>query len=316
MSKVELTLVVSVFNEAEMLSLFWEETKKVLQNIGVPWEVIFVDDGSVDSSRNILDAILAEQYPVMVITLSRNFGHEAAMLAGIDHSQGNAVICLDADLQHPPVHIPEMLAQQHAGYKIVHMVRDSSVGLNWFHQVTSRLFYKILNVISPKDFLINASDFFLLDRRVCELLRHEYRERTRFLRGIIQTVGFNRRSVSFVAPCRAAGKSKYSFRQLCDLSVSALAGFSRLPLRLALLFGVVCGIFSVVVGIYTIIMKMLGSVISGYTTIVVLTSFVFSVQLFILGIIGEYLGLLFEEVKGRPIYIVESSVKARAHVTF
>jgi polyisoprenyl-phosphate glycosyltransferase len=315
MKQVDLSIVVSVFNEADILPAFWEETCRVLQDVDIVWEVIFVDDGSVDSSRRILADIVAGEKQVQVVTLSRNFGHEAAMLAGIDHSLGNAVVCLDADLQHPPELIPRMLDQHHSGYKIVHMVREDNLGLGWSQKLKSRLFYAILNRLSPEGFMVNASDFFLLDRRVCTLLQQEYRERARFLRGIIQTVGFTKTSLSFIAPHRAAGESKYSFVQLCNLSISALATFSRLPLRLALLLGVVCGFFSVGVGFYSLFMKMIGNVISGYTTIVVLISFLLAVQLFILGILGEYLGLIFEEVKGRPIYIVESSVRTDNHVT-
>ncbi|HAD03424.1 MAG: glycosyl transferase family 2 [Desulfuromonadales bacterium GWD2_61_12] len=314
MKQVELSLVVSVFNEAEMLPLFWAETWSILQGLPGSWEVVFVNDGSSDGSGELLAEIAAGKERVRIVNLSRNFGHEAAMLAGIDHCRGNAVICLDADLQHPPALIPEMLAQHRAGKRIVHMVREDSVERSWSQQLKSRLFYVVLNGLSPEGFVANASDFFLLDRRVCEVLRQEYRERARFLRGIIQTVGFSKSSISFVAPRRAAGNSKYSFLQLCNLSISALATFSRLPLRLALLLGVICGLFSIGVGIYSLIMKMmLGNVISGYTTIVVLISFLFAVQFFVLGIIGEYLGFIFEEVKRRPIYVVESCLEKSAH---
>lgn len=315
MKQVDLSLVVSVFNEAEMLPTFWLETRRVLENLPGTWEVIFVNDGSTDASVDLLEELAAGKDRVRVVNLSRNFGHEAAMLAGIDHCRGNAVICLDADLQHPPALIPEMLAEHRAGQRIVHMVRAESVGLGWSQKIKSRCFYAVLNALSPEGFIASASDFFLLDRRVCELLRQEYRERTRFLRGIIQTVGFAKTTITFVAPRRTAGMSKYSFLQLCNFSLSALATFSRLPLRLALFLGVVCGLFSVGVGIYSLIMKlMLGNVITGYTTLVVLISFLFAVQLFILGIIGEYLGFIFEEVKRRPIYVVESCWEKNNHV--
>jgi dolichol-phosphate mannosyltransferase len=186
------------------------------------------------------------------------------------------------------------------------MVRQESAGPEWFSRLRSRLFYKVLNLVSPGGFTVNASDFFLLDHRVCELLRKEYRERARFLRGIVQVVGFARASLPFEAPSRVAGTTKYSTLRLVDVSITAMATFSRLPLRLALVLGLLCGGFSLVVGIYSLVMKAIGHVSPGYTTIVVLVSFMFAAQFVVLGIIGEYLGCVFDEVKRRPIYVLES----------
>ncbi len=303
---VDFSLVVSVYNEAQVLPIFWEEVSRQLVAIGCSCEVIFVNDGSTDGSLGVLQKILADSSRVRIVSLSRNFGHEAAMLAGIDSSRGQAVICLDADLQHPPSYIPRLLEEHRNGNLIVHMVRTETVGATWYGNVRSRLFYRLINVLSPEGFVPNASDFFLIDRRVCDLLRKDFRERTRFLRGIIQVVGFPKKTIPFTAPLRAAGKSKYNFFRLCNASIGALATFSRLPLRFGLFLGIGCGAFSVIVGVYSVVMKMLGNVITGYTTIVVLLSFVFAVQLVLLGIIGEYIGFIFEEVKRRPIYIVES----------
>lgn len=309
MPRVEVSLVVPVYNEQHSLPHFWTDAKRVLETLDCTWEVVFVNDGSVDASPEILRRIVAETPEVRVINLSRNFGHEAAMLAGIDYSRGSAVICLDADLQHPPSLIPEMLARHRDGYAIVHMVREQSLGLCWSNRLKSWLFYKLLNLISPTGFTVNASDFFLLDHKVCNLLRKEFRERSRFLRGLIQVVGFSRATLPFIAPARVAGETKYSLLQLFNVSLTALATFSRLPLRMGLLFGVICGMFSAIVGGYSIVMKIMGNVVTGYTTIVVLIAFLFAVQLIIIGIIGEYIGYIFEEVKRRPIYVLDSLIE-------
>lgn len=306
MKRVDISLVVSVYNEERALPLFWQETSLVLAGLDCSWEVLFVNDGSVDLSLEVLCDIAEVTPSVRVVNLSRNFGHEAAMLAGIDHSCGDAVICLDADLQHPPGLIPRMIATYRGGHQIVHMMRQESDGAGWLNKARSWFFYKLLNLISPEGFTINASDFFLIDRKVCDLLRRDFRERARFLRGIIQMIGFSRAVIPFAAPARIAGSTKYSLLHLLNISITALATFSRLPLRLGLLLGICCGFFSVAVGIYSIVMKMFGNVITGYTTIVVLVSFLFAVQLLILWIIGEYIGFIFEEVKQRPIYILES----------
>lgn len=313
MKQIDVSLVVSVYNEEQSLPSFWEKTLQILETLDCSCEIVFVNDGSNDGTLEILQRYLVATPNVRIVNLSRNFGHEAAMLAGIDHSRGQVVICLDADCQHPPSLIPQMLESHQAGNLIVHMVREESLEPRGKRDFKAKVFYKLLNLISPEGFILNASDFFLIDRTVCDLLQNEFRERARFLRGIIQIVGFPKTTLAFKSPPRAAGESKYSFFRLLNLSITALTTFSRLPLRIGLLLGVICGFLSAVVGIYSIIMKMLGGVITGYTTIVVLVSLLFSVQLIVLGIIGEYIGYIFEEVKRRPIYILESLIESDNH---
>lgn len=310
MDQIDVSLVVSVFNEEKPLPLFWQQTRETLETLDCSFEVIFVNDGSTDGSMQVLKGFLADAQNVRIVNLSRNFGHEAAMLAGIDHSTGQVTICLDADCQHPPALIPRMLESHREGNRVVHMVREESHDLGWWQGVKARAFYKILNLISPEGFTLNASDFFLIDRTVSDLLKVEFRERARFLRGFIQVVGFTRATIPFDAPKRASGETKYSFLRLLNLSITALATFSRMPLRLGLLLGIVFSVLSAIVGVYSIIMKILGEVITGYTTIVVLSSFLFSIQLIVLGIIGEYVGFIFEEVKRRPIYVLESLLES------
>lgn len=300
------SVVISVFNEEDNLDPLYEALARVFADRKERYELIFVDDGSTDRSVRVIEALHQRDPQVRLITLSRNFGHEAAMLAGIDHSRGDAVICMDADLQHPPEKILELLHAFAGGYEVVTMVRTNNEGSSWFGKQLSSLFYRLMNRLVAVRFEPNASDFFLLSRRVADVIRTEFRERSRFLRGLVQSIGFRRTSISFVAPARAFGRSKYSFRALFNLSIDALFSFSNLPLRLGIFAGFLSGGFSLIVLIYSVIMKFLGRAPSGYTTIVALITFLFSVQFVITGIIGEYLGLLFFETKKRPLYIVDA----------
>src|SRR3990170_585778 len=302
------SLVVSVYNEEEALPLFWKETEKVLKKLHKTYEVLFVDDGSTDESRSILRDIAKKNKSVRVIHFSRNFGHEAAMLAGIDHSHGKAVICMDADLQHPPQYIPQLLGTFAAGNEIITMTRVENKGTNWFHKFASSLFYTVLNKLSSGHITPHASDFFLISRRIADLLKNEFRERSRFLRGFIQIIGFKKTTLPYIAPRRAAGTSKYSFWKLWKLSMHAISSFSTIPLQLGTTLGAIIAGLSIAIGLYSVVMKILGFTIPGYTTIVVMISMLFAMQFFIIGMIGQYLGLLFIENKKRPIYLVESTV--------
>ncbi len=300
-----LSIIVSVYNEEQGLNLFYKDILSVLNKNNILYELIFVNDGSTDKSYNILKTLSESNKHVKMINLSRNYGHEAAMLAGIDNSCGDAVICMDADLQHPPSQIPEMLETFNKGFDVINMVRESRKDGGLFKRVSSKLFYKILNRIIKENFEPNASDFFLISKKVANILKTEFRERTRFLRGYIQIMGFNKTTLGFSAPKRVAGESKYSVFKLFLFMISTVALFSKLPLRLGIIAGVIFAIFSSVVGIYSIIMKLIGEPVPGYTTIVVLMSFMFSVLFIIIGIIGDYIGYLFDENKKRPIYLIQ-----------
>jgi polyisoprenyl-phosphate glycosyltransferase len=305
----KVSLVVSAFNEEDVLQSFWDTTKKYLNEIDVPFEVIFVNDGSHDNSLTILRRFAEENKNIRIINFSRNFGHEAAMIAGIDNSSGDVVICMDADLQHPPSKIKEMIEKYSEGHEIINMVRIDNKGARLFRRLSSSFFYYFLNKISPIRFEPHASDFFLISRRIANILKSDFRERARFLRGFIQIIGFKKATIEFTAPERAAGKSKYSLFTLFKFSINAIATFSNLPLHLGVLSGIIIGILSILIGMFSIVMKFLGFTIPGYTTIVVLVSFLFAVQLFITGMIGEYIGFLFTENKKRPIYIVEGIIR-------
>jgi polyisoprenyl-phosphate glycosyltransferase len=308
MDYVEVSIVVSVYNEDEVIGIFWKELLaeiKRSQDFPENYEVIFVNDGSTDKTEVLLDDISASGKNIRVIHFSRNFGHEAAMLAGIEHASGDAIICMDSDLQHPPSCLTEMFAKYKQGYEIINMKRIDRGDGKFLMNLCSKSFYRILNHLSGSNFEPDASDFFLISGRVAKIIFEQYGERTRFLRGLIQNVGFKRTSIEYDSPRRPAGKTKYSFTRLFFLSFSAIASFSHIPLRLGLGIGVLFGLLSFIIGVYSLITYFLGDPVSGYTTIVVLLSFGFSLLFIVIGIIGEYIGYVFSEVKKRPMFIID-----------
>lgn len=298
-----LTVVVSVYNEEAALPLCHERLTEVLRESGRDYTLLFVNDGSRDRSAEILDRFAAEDTRVRVLHFSRNFGHEAAMIAGIDYAEG-AVICMDADLQHPPQCIPAILAKLDEGFDVISMVRTANRSAGIIKNITSSAFYGVMNALSGTRFEKNASDFFAVSARAAEVLRHDYRERVRFLRGYVQSLGFRSTALQYEAAERAAGQSKYSLAKLFRFSMNTIMSFSDLPLRLGIYAGIASGLLGLILLIYSIVMKVRIGAPAGYTTIIVVICFMFAVLFLILGIMGQYIGVLFEEVKGRPIYIV------------
>ncbi len=307
MSK-KISIIVSVYNEEEVLFEFYRETIKVLLLIENPYEIIFVNDGSVDGSRGILFNIAKDDENVRVVHFSRNFGHEAAMIAGIDNASGDYLICMDADLQHPPTLLPEMVRKFESGYDIINMVRTVNKSAGIIKNITSSMFYKVINRLSDIHLVINASDFFGISKRVADVLRSNYREKTRFLRGYVQNVGFNTTNIEYEAKKRFAGKSKYSIKKLFRFSMNTIMTFSNLPLKLGIYAGGMAAFLAIIMMIYTIVSFIRVGTPSGYATTICLICFMFSVLFFIVGIIGEYLGLILSEIKDRPIYIVEEKL--------
>lgn len=303
-----LSLVISVYNEEEALIPFYDQLSNVLAEIEKEVEVIFVNDGSRDKSFEILKSLAEKDNRLLIINFSRNFGHEAAMIAGIDYCKGKNIVCLDADLQHPPHYIMDMLQKMEEGNDIVNMVRTDREDGGLIKKLTSNLFYWVTNKMLKANLEPNASDFFMISSRVADQLRNNYRERARFLRGFIQIIGFNRTSIEFKAPKRVAGESKYSLFKLISLSLQAVSTLSKVPLKIALWFGSLFAIFSIIIAIYSLIMWIVDTPVSGYTTLVILICAMFSINFIILGIIGEYIGFLFDEAKKRPIYVVMDEV--------
>lgn len=304
MSKV-LSIVVSVYNEEQALPLFYQTAKPILEKLPWDYELLFVNDGSQDGSGLLLEQLAARDAKVRMVSFSRNFGHEAAMIAGIDYAAGDAVVCMDADLQHPPQCLPDIIGKLEEGYGIISMVRTKNASAGLVKNITSAAFYKLINTLSDVKFEANASDFFAISRQAADVLRENYREKVRFLRGYVQNIGFPKATIEYVAHDRVAGESKYSLRKLFAFSMNTIMCFSNLPLKLGIYAGIFAALLGIAVMVYTLLTRQ--GAPSGYATIVVLICFMFAILFVIVGIIGEYIAILFSELKDRPIYIVEKT---------
>lgn len=303
MKDKKISVVVSVYNEEQALPLFYQTTKPILEQLSWDYELIFVNDGSADASLRILREIAAKDEKAKVLSFSRNFGHEAAMIAGIDYASGDAVVCMDADLQHPPECLAQIIGKLEAGYGVINMVRTQNKSAGIVKNITSAGFYWVINTLSDVKFQPNASDFFAVSRQAADVLRENYREKVRFLRGYVQNIGFQKTTIEYEAHDRVAGESKYSIRKLFTFSVNTIMCFSNLPLKLGIYAGVFAALLGVIVMVYTLCTRQ--GAPSGYATIVILNCFMFAILFVIVGIIGEYIAILFSELKDRPIYIVE-----------
>lgn len=301
----KLSVVVSVYNEVQALPLFYEQAKPVLEGLSWDYELLFVNDGSEDGSREWLQELAARDSRVRVVSFSRNFGHEAAMIAGIDYARGDGLVCMDADLQHPPACLPEIVKRLEEGCGVITMVRTCNESAGIVKNITSAGFYWLINTLSDVKFEANASDFFALSRQAADVLRGNYREKVRFLRGYVQNIGFRRAAIAYEARERAAGESKYSIRKLFAFSINTILCFSNLPLKLGIYAGGMAALMGIAVMIYTLCTR--SGAPSGYATIVILNCFMFAVLFLIVGIMGEYMAILFSELKDRPIYIVEET---------
>jgi dolichol-phosphate mannosyltransferase len=301
----KLSVVVSVYNEEQALPIFYETTKPILEDLSWDYELLFVNDGSSDESLRILQSFAEKDEKVKVVAFSRNFGHEAAMIAGIDYASGDAIVCMDADLQHPPACLPEIIEKLEDGYGVINMVRLSNRSAGLVKNITSAGFYWLINTISDVKLEPNASDFFAISRPAAEVLKHNYREKVRFLRGYVQNIGFKKTTLEYTARDRVAGESKYSIRKLFIFSMNTIMCFSNLPLKLGIFASAFAALLGVIVMLYTLLTRQ--GAPSGYATIVILNCFMFAVLFLIIGIIGEYIAILFTELKDRPIYIVEDT---------
>ena len=307
LKKKILSVVVSVYNEEQALKECYTEMKRVLDTLSWDHELIFVNDGSSDGSLEVLKTLASEDQKVKLISFSRNFGHEAAMIAGLDYSTGDGVVCMDADLQHPPECLPRIIRAFEEGNEVISMVRTRNKSAGLIKNITSSGFYWLINRISDVHFEPNASDFFAISRSVAEVLKGNYREKVRFLRGYVQNVGFQKTTLEYEAGVRVAGESKYSLRSLFRFSINTILCFSDMPLKLGIYSGCAVAVFGLLMMAYTIWTWAKYGTPSGYATIVVLMSFMFAMLFVIVGIIGEYIAILFSELKDRPIYIVKST---------
>jgi len=307
-ARPELSLVIPIYNEEEVLPQLEERLRALLlSETNLEYEVLFVNDGSKDGSLEILRTMAAREPRFRVASFSRNFGHQRAITAGLDLARGRAVVVMDADLQDPPSVVLEMVAKWREGYDVVYGRRRSREGESWFKLFTARIFYRLFAAMIPIEVPLDAGDFRLMSRDVMLALRG-LRESHRFVRGLVSWVGFKQTAVEYDRAARAAGETKYPFRKMLAFALDGIASFSVMPLRLAIYVGILVGVASVLYAIAAVISYIAGATIPGWTTTVVLTSFLFSVQLVMTGVLGEYVGRIYEQVKRRPLYIVKEKI--------
>ena len=299
-----ISIVVPVFNEEDNLEHFYQAISEVMATTKYDFELIFVDDGSRDKSREILRRLEESDARVQPIFLSRNFGHQLALTCGLDHADGAAVIMMDGDMQHPPALIPTLLAKWEEGYDVVQTIRETTEGVGFLKRKTSYWYYKALNKISRVHIQEGGSDFRLMDRKVVLEFRR-YRESARFIRGMIGAMGYRQVQIRFVAPKRFAGVSKFSPRKMLHFALDGILAYSTVPLRLGLYAGFISGLMSVILLLHVLYIKFIEeSAVPGWATITVCILLFGGFQLVALGILGEYIGRIFEEVKRRPLYLV------------
>ncbi|MCB8967106.1 MAG: glycosyltransferase family 2 protein [Chloroflexota bacterium] len=307
-SKPTISIIAPVYNEEPVLPELHRRVSAIMDELGEPWELVLVDDGSRDRSAAIIAELHAADPRVKGISFSRNFGFQEAVTAGLDYAQGDAVILTDADLQDPPEVIPEMIAKWREGYDVVYGVRESREGETWFKLMTAKVFYRLIHRITSVNIPLDTGDFRLMDRRVVDSLRRMH-ERNRFLRGMVPWVGYRQTGVYFKRAPRFAGEAKYSsVRRMFKFAMNAITSFSYLPLQLATYLGfTIAGISAIAIVIVILLRLFAPHELTGQATTLVAVLFLGGVQLISLGIIGEYLGRIYDEVKGRPLYLVDKT---------
>ncbi len=301
------SIVAPIFNETGNLPELYRRVKENMDTTGEPWELVLVDDGSTDGSTDMIRSLAKEDPRVRPVIFARNFGHQIAVTAGMDYARGQAVVIIDADLQDPPEVVLEMIARWREGYEVVYAVRTEREGESWFKLATASLFYRLIYRITDVDIPLDAGDFRLLDRKVVNVLK-KMRERHRFLRGMSVWVGFRQIGVSYRRAARFSGETKYPLKKMIRFASDAITGFSYYPLQLATYLGFISAGLSIIAIPIVIIERLAGSkAFLGQATTLIAVLFLGGVQLISLGILGEYIGRIYDEARGRPLYIVREA---------
>ena len=311
-----LSIVIPIFNEEPIIDELDRRLRAFmgsLEKLGLDWDVIFVNDGSRDASLEKLRALAVREKRYKVVSFSRNFGHQLAITAGLDRAEGDAVVVMDADLQDPPEVVAEMVAKWREGYDVVYGVRSTRHGETIFKKFTAAFFYRFLRSMTGVEIPLDAGDFRLMSRPAVLALR-ALRERHRFVRGMVAWVGFRQTGVTYERSARFAGETKYPLRKMVKFALDGITSFSTLPLRIATWLGVLSGFAAVGIGLWAIYIKFyVSGVVPGWTTIMILVAFSSSVQLIVMGILGEYIGRAYDELKRRPLYLVSEQINLPAH---
>jgi dolichol-phosphate mannosyltransferase len=301
------SIIAPVFNEKENLGVLRERIAEVMDQTGEAWELVLVDDGSKDGSTDMIREMGKIDPRVRPVIFARNFGHQIAVTAGLDYSRGNAVVIIDADLQDPPEVILDLIAKWREGYEVVYAVRAEREGETFFKKFTASLFYRIIYRITDVDIPLDTGDFRLMDRKVVNVM-NSMREKHRFLRGMGAWVGFRQVGVAYKRRARMAGETKYPFKKMFRLALNAITGFSYFPLQMATYMGFISAGISIFTIPVVIVMRLMGDqAFLGQASTLISVLFLGGVQLISLGILGEYIGRIYDEVKGRPLYIVHDA---------
>jgi dolichol-phosphate mannosyltransferase len=309
MSHTRYSIIAPIFNEEGNLDALYTRICSVMDAVGESWELILVNDGSRDRSPDMIDALAQNDPRVKGIHFARNFGHQIAVTAGIDHASGDAVVLIDSDLQDPPELIPEMIERWKAGYQVVYAVRASREGETWFKVWTAKLFYRLINQITAVDIPVDTGDFRLMDRKVVDVLK-QMREHSRFIRGMTSWVGFRQTGVSYVRARRLAGETKYPLRKMVKFATDAITGFSFFPLQVMIYFALALGFLALLALVVVSVLRVVygPEFFGGQATTIVLLLLLSSFQLFFLFVLGQYVARTYDEARARPLYVVAERV--------
>jgi glycosyltransferase involved in cell wall biosynthesis len=308
MSQPRYSVIAPCWNEEGNLHELYRRIKEVMDQTDAPWELVLINDGSTDRTSEIMHELHQADPRIRFVDFARNFGHQLAVTAGMDYARGDAVILIDADLQDPPELILEMIEKWKEGYKVVYAVREERRGETWFKLFTAKLFYRIIYRITDVDIPLDTGDFRLMDRQVVTQMQI-MKEHHRFIRGMTSWVGFKQTGVYYVREERFAGETKYPIRKMVRFAITAITGFSIFPLQLATFLGFFIALLSALFILVAIIARLSGGhAFEGQATTLVMVLFLGSIQLISLGIIGEYLGRIYDEVRGRPLYVVNDAI--------
>ena len=298
------SIIAPIYNEADNIPILYKRIQEVMDQTKETWELIMVDDGSQDGSTELIRDLSMNDSRIRPVIFARNFGHQIAVTAGLDYSRGDAVVVIDADLQDPPEVILDMIQQWQDGYEVVYAIRSEREGETWFKELTASIFYRLIYRITDVDIPLDTGDFRLLDRKVVSVMG-QMRERHRFLRGMSVWVGFKQTGVTYKRAARLAGETKYPFRKMLKFATDAITSFSYFPLQMAMYLGFISAGISILAIPVVVIMRASGSqAFFGQASTLISVLFLGGVQLVSLGILGEYIGRLYDEAKGRPLYIV------------
>ncbi|MDN5326985.1 MAG: polyisoprenyl-phosphate glycosyltransferase [Moorella sp. (in: firmicutes)] len=309
-SKVRYTIIIPVYNEEEVIRETYRRLTLVMQSLGEPYELLFVNDGSEDRTAEIIEVLAETDDSVRLLNFSRNFGHQIAITAGMDYARGDAIVIIDADLQDPPELIPRMIEKWQEGYEVVYARRVQRKGETLFKKWTASLFYRTLRMMTEVDIPLDTGDFRLIDRKVCDVM-HGIREKSRFIRGLISWIGFRQAAIEYIREERFAGKTKYPLKKMLRLAIDGITSFSHKPLKLATYLGLALSLPSFAYLVFSLGLKIFtAGTISGGRWLITLLLLLNGVNFILLGILGEYIGRIYDETKDRPLYILRNKQEA------